>query len=131
MQVANDRVRSLCLLACGFKFHLHVQNHSTEEKHGDDLQINPRHIASIPSSIKNRSIIFCSETKQLTSAPVCESKCWLPTYPSHQLLCPSFRHPSSVTCSITQSITLRTCPSSALMIFVTLQCAEMCVSFKG
>lgn len=55
-----------------------------------------------------------------------KSKCSLPTYPSHNLLCPSFRHPSNVTCSITQSITLCTCLAIGWWSFST-HIAQRCV----
>lgn len=60
-----------------------------------------------------------------------KSKCLLPTYPSHYLLCSSFRHPSNVIRSITQSITLYTCPAIWLIIFVCPQCPKTWVSFSG
>lgn len=73
-----------------------------------------------------------SDLKENSSHPLlCEKKCLLPTYPSHYLLCSSFRHPSSVIRSITQSITLYTCPAICLMIFVCPQCPKTWVSFWG
>lgn len=74
------------------------------------------------ASLENRSIILCPEKTNSSHPLLCENlKCSLPTYPSHDPLCSSFRRPSDVTCSIAQSITLSHLSRHWLMIFVTPQ----------